>query len=428
MKMRTTSIRSVMLLSLMTAVLTLFLGACGGDEATPTSPPAQPGAAATPTAAPDAAPTPTLAPGQPTPTPSPPTPTPSTSSSTGPAPAPAPTPTSAPAIPGFDAADHFGGRTIKFTVGFAPGGGFDAFARILAVHMPRHIPGNPKSVVSNLPGAASLLTARATAGRAPGDGFDVGVFTQGLLIQSLLGVEFEGFEPTEFVFVGLPDNTPPKGAICVRTSSADSLDAFLNSPRPFRLGESQPGSSPAPHEEWLVRAGLPIEIIYGYQGTADVRVAFERGEIEVTSRCDDSALPSYPHWADPEFVTPLFHHTQRPPDWVAEGQANGLYPWFKPLNEVVSPSEILNTALALETSLAGSRVFALPPGTPPEIADVIREGFADAVESADFQADMRTRGYTTGLLTGSELQERVQSFADQPAEVLTVLRDMYRIE
>lgn len=426
MKMRAIARRPVMLLGLTTVVLALLLGACGSEEPTPTSPPAQP-AAATPTAAPAAVPTPTLAPGQPTPTPSPPTPTPRTTTDAGPAPAPTPT-LIPPPDPSFDAEGYFGGRTIKFTVGFAPGGGFDAFTRILAVHLPRFIPGSPKIVVSNLPGAASLLTARATAGRAPGDGFDIGVFTQGLLIQSLLGVEFEGFEPTEFVFVGLPDNTPPKGAICVRAESADSLDAFVNSPRPFRLGESQPGSAPAPHEEWLVMAGLPIEIIYGYQGTADVRVAFERGEIEVTSRCDDSALPAYPHWADPANVTPLFHHTQLPPDWVVEGQAQGLYPWFKPLREVVNVSDILMTALELETSLAGSRVFALPPGTPPEVAHVIREAFAAAVESGDFQADMRARGYTTGLLRGSELQERVQSFADQPAEVLTVLRDMYKIE
>ena len=425
MKMRATSMRSIMLLSLMTVVLTLFLGACGGDEPTATSPPAQP-TAATPTPEPAATPTPTLAPGQSTPTPRPPTPTPSTTSPTGPVPT--PTPTSLPVDPAFDAAGYFGRRTIKFTVGFAPGGGFDAFTRILAVHLPRFIPGSPKVVVSNLPGAASLLTARATAGRAPGDGFDIGVFTQGLLIQSLLGVEFEGFEPTEFVFVGLPDNTPPKGAICVRADSADSLDAFVNSSRPFRLGESQPGSSPAPHEEWLVMAGLPIEIIYGYQGTADVRVAFERGEIEVTSRCDDSALPSYPHWADPQVVTPLFHHTQLPPDWVVEGQSRGLYPWFKPLGEVVNVNDILKTALELETSLAGSRVFALPAGTPPDVANVIREAFAAAVESADFQADMRIRGYTTGLLRGSDLQDRVQRFADQPNEVLTTLRDMYRIE
>ncbi len=427
MKMRTVARRPAILLSLMTLVLMSLLGACGGEDPTPTSPPSQP-AAATPTSAPAPAaePTPTLAPGQPTPTPSPPTPTPSTT--TGPAPAPAPTPTVPPPDPSFDAEGYFSGRTIKFTVGFSPGGGFDAFTRILAVHLPRFIPGSPKIVVSNLPGAASLLTARATAGRAPGDGFDIGVFTQGLLIQSLLGVEFEGFEPTEFVFVGLPDNTPSRGAICVRADSADSLDSFVNSPRPFRLGESQPGSSPAPHEEWLVMAGLPIEIIYGYQGTADVRVAFERGEIEVTSRCDDSALPAYPHWADPAVVTPLFHHTQLPPDWVVEGQANGLYPWFKPLREVVSVSDILMTALELETSLAGSRVFALPPGTPPEVAHVIREAFATAVESGDFKADMRTRGYTTGLLRGTELQERVQRFADQPAEVLTVLRDMYKIE
>ena len=315
MKMRTMARRPVMLLSLMTVVLMLFLGACGGEDATPTSPPPQP-AAATPTPGPAATPTPTLAPGQPTPTPRPPTPTPATTSPAEPAPA--PTPTSPPPDPSFDAAGYFGGRTIKFTVGFAPGGGFDAFTRILAVHLPKFIPGSPKIVVSNLPGAASLLTARATAGRAPGDGFDIGVFTQGLLIQSLLGVEFEGFEPTEFVFVGLPDNTPSRGAICVRTDSADSLDAFVNSPRPFRLGESQPGSAPAPHEEWLVRAGLPIEIIYGYQGTADVRVAFERGR-------DRSDLPVRRFRAPqlPSLGRPCVRHAIVPPHATATRLGGG---------------------------------------------------------------------------------------------------------
>ena len=169
-------------------------------------------------------------------------------------------------------------------------------------------------------------------------------------------------------------------------------------------------------------------MIYGYQGTADVRVAFERGEIEVTTRCDDSALKTYPNWADPSVVTPLFHHTQLPSEWVVQGQAKGLYPWFKPLKEVVDATPTMMKALELETSLAGSRVYALPPGTPPHIANVIRTAFADAVESDGFKGDMKKRGYTTGLLTGSELQKRVGSFADSPPEVISMIRKMYQIK
>ncbi|HEX3247376.1 MAG TPA: hypothetical protein VHX16_18370, partial [Chloroflexota bacterium] len=234
-----------------------------------------------------------------------------------------------PAINADEAARFFQGKSITVTVGYAPGGGFDTFARILAVHMPQFIPGNPTMVVTNVPGADSLVAAQGLQRKAPGTGLDIGVFTLGLVPRSLLGEKLEGFDPSGFVYLGMPDSAPNESFVCARTSLVSSLDGFLQGGRKYKIGSTGGVGNVPLMLEWAALAGFPIEIVSGYGGTSEVNQAFDRGELELNGFCDASIAARLPHWFGPEqFATPLFYFSQRP-KFLEPALAQGKYPWFK---------------------------------------------------------------------------------------------------
>ncbi|MBI1894152.1 MAG: hypothetical protein HYS14_08595, partial [Candidatus Rokubacteria bacterium] len=79
--------------------------------------------------------------------------------------------------------DFYKDKTIRFVVGFAPGGGYDLAARIVGRHMGRHIPGNPMIVVENMTGAGSLIAANYTYNSARPDGLFVGIWNGAFVLR-----------------------------------------------------------------------------------------------------------------------------------------------------------------------------------------------------------------------------------------------------
>jgi tripartite-type tricarboxylate transporter receptor subunit TctC len=332
-----------------------------------------------------------------------------------------------PAVNSEEAARYFAGKSITVTVGYAPGGGFDTFARILAVHMPRFIPGNPNMIVTNVPGADSLVAAQALQRKAPGNGLDIGVFTLGLIPRSLLGEKLEGFDPAGFDYLGMPDSAPNESMVCSRTAVANSLDAFMQGGRRLKIGSTGGVGNVPLMMEWAVLAGFPIEIVSGYGGTSEASQAFDRGELELNGFCDASTSSRYPHWFGTEqFATPLFYFSQKP-KFMEPMLSQGKYPWFRQAFDVVNVTSAQRRALEAHISFGGSRVFALPARTPENVAAALQRAFAETVNDPTVQADLLQRNYEVGLLSGTDMQRTIREFADQPPDVLEVLRRMYKI-
>src|SRR5215213_10412827 len=114
--------------------------------------------------------------------------------------------------------DFYTGKTVNLVIGYAPGGGYDLYARTLARHMARHIPGNPSIVVQNMPGAGSLKAANFLYTIAPKDGTTFGGFSRGAPIDPLLG-RGEGvqFDPAKFGWLGSISN---EVGVCAFRSAA----------------------------------------------------------------------------------------------------------------------------------------------------------------------------------------------------------------
>ena len=107
-------------------------------------------------------------------------------------------------MPAFAQEDFYRGKTIRLIVGLAPGGGFDTYSRVIARHIGKHIPGNPTTIVENMPGAASLLAANYVYKAAKPDGLTIGNFVGGLAFQQILGLPGVEFDAPGFEFIGVP--------------------------------------------------------------------------------------------------------------------------------------------------------------------------------------------------------------------------------
>lgn len=342
-----------------------------------------------------------------------------------PAASPKPSAAAAPAVDTQRAAEQFRGKTITFTVGFAPGGGYDTFARLVAVHMGRHVPGNPEIAVTNMPGANSALAVQSVMRKTPGTGLDVVIFNGGLVIQELLGQKVEGFSKDTPIYLGVPDAAPVKSQLCVRSELAANAETFMKSPRKLKIGETGPQIGPGATKEWFKIAGLPVEVVYGYGGTSEIRAAFQRGELDLTDRCSDTDLSFVRQMIDENQLVPLFYWDAAP-NYIKPLLAQGKYPWYKQVFEIVQVSPTQRQALEVSLKLSrGQRTFAIAPQTPENTVNALRKAFEDTVADPAFQADVEAREYDWGFRSDAEIKALFSEIDKLSPDVFEILKMMW---
>src|SRR5688572_25167653 len=175
--------------------------------------------------------------------------------------------------------DFYRGKTIRIIVGFAAGGGFDAYARAIARHLGRQISGNPSIIVENMTGAGSRVAANFLFKAQP-DGLVVGNFIGSLILQQIMGDKGIEFDGRRFEWLGAPVQDENVCAL-TKASGINSLDDWFAAKKPVKLGGEAPGANDSDVPRVLKAAlGLPLQLIEGFKGTANIRVAAEAGEID----------------------------------------------------------------------------------------------------------------------------------------------------
>lgn len=180
---------------------------------------------------------------------------------------------------GLAAKEFFAGKTIWIVVGGPAGGGFDVYARLIARHMGKHIPGNPAVLVQNMPGAGMSIAANHVY-RAQPNGLTIAHWIGGLVLQQIVGNEAIQFDGRKIIWLGVP---AADQLVCVftRQSGIATMDDWLRSKTPKKLGGMAPGTAYSDVAR-LLKAALnpPMRIIEGYQGTSPLRLAMKGGEID----------------------------------------------------------------------------------------------------------------------------------------------------
>ena len=327
-----------------------------------------------------------------------------------------------PAASRADAVDEFyRGKRLTLIVGYGPGGGYDVFARLLARHLGRHIPGTPQILVQNMPGAGSLVAANYLYSVAPRDGSTFGLFARDMPLLGLLGNNPNvQFDPRKFGWLGSSSSFANDAYVMlVRTDAA--VKSIADARRPggpaLLLGGTADGATGGDVPRILQDAlGLNIKLILGYRDTAAIFLAMERGE--VSGRMTDlSAIRSVrPDWLKPDSGFHLllqFGRLTRHPDHPDVPTAREL---------ALTPSDHAPIEFTEAPLLTMARPFAAPPGVPRDRLNALRTAFLAAHRDEQYRDEAAKLGVYVSPVTGEDMVRSIEDMARAPPELLGHVR------
>jgi tripartite-type tricarboxylate transporter receptor subunit TctC len=312
----------------------------------------------------------------------------------------------------------FKDKTIRLIVGFSAGGGFDTYSRTIGRHIGRHIPGNPTIVVENMTGAASLVAANHAYKVAKPDGLTVVNFHGNQVLNQVIGKPGIEFDARKFQYLGVP--TQDSGACALtKASGVTSYDRLKNSKTPIKLGGVASGDTTYNTSKILQEAlGLPIQLVAGYKGTAEIRLAAESGE--VAGGCWQ--------WESIKVI------------W-RQGLETGNVSIVLQVNPKAHPelSHVPN-AIDLATSENGrqlirfgihdpaavTRLYALAPETPKDRVQILRKAFMSVLKDPDFLADAKKSQLDTNPLSGEEVEKTVAGLFKLEPGLIAQLREILK--
>lgn len=317
------------------------------------------------------------------------------------------------------AEDFYSGKTVKIVVGFSAGGGFDTYARAIARHMGKHIPGNPTFVVENMTGAGSLIAANYVYNIAKPDGLTIGHFIGGLFLGQVLGQKGIQFDARKFEFIGAPITDH---VVCAMTkaSGITSLQKWMNAKTPVKMGGIAPGTSTPDNATRILKEALnlPTQIVSGYKGTANIRLAAESGEVAGGCWGWDSVSVTWRKALDSgEAIVVLQANRKTHPDLPNVPQAMKYV-----------KSEIGRRLI--EVGIYGDsetvRTYTLPPGTPKARVQLLRKAFEDTLNDPDFLADAKKSKLNVNPISPDEIEKDIAGlFKLDPALLKTLKHVLY---
>lgn len=303
------------------------------------------------------------------------------------------------------AAPFYEGKTLTIVVGYSPGGGYDKIARLIAKHLPKHIPGKPTVLVENMPGAGSLIATNYLFNKAQPDGLTIGTFNRGLPFAQLLKEEGARFDMRKFAWIG---SAASEGTVLVVRSELPykTFAELVKSKEPLIIGATGPTDTTTQYPRMLEEVfGLKIKII-NYQSSSDIMLAIERKEVDGRAGSYTSVKP----FIDRGVVKALIRGR------VSEEGADKL-----PVDEDLAPDAKGKALLATRTAPDQvGRPFVAPPGTPAELVKVLREAFAKAIQDPALKEDAKKVQMSLDFTSADQVAKVLDSVFSQPPEIVSV--------
>lgn len=311
-------------------------------------------------------------------------------------------------VAGPAAAQQFQAKSVTFIVGYPPGGGYDTYARVFARHYGKHLPGTPSVVVQNMPGAGSLVAANYMYSVAPSDGSAVGLIASSTALEPLLGNAQAKFETAKFVWLG---NMNKDIAACGAWKHAGVKTWADAASKPLRFGASGPAAVTAQHPFFIKNVlGAPFKVIMGFQGTNDINLAMQRGEMDATcGMYVSSARGPYKQFIDKGDLT-IFIQLGRESEPFF-GKATNLYNVLKSEED-----KLLADFVFGQTTL--SRPVMASPNTPAAIAAALRKGFDATVKDAELLQEAKKAQIEIAPMTGQDVAKLFEQFAKTPPALI----------
>ena len=295
--------------------------------------------------------------------------------------------------------DFYKGKTIRVIVGGSAGGGFDIYTRAMARHMGKHIPGNPTMIVENMTGAGTLIAAKYLHSSAKPDGLSFGIFNGALILSGALGNKSIDFDMRELEYLGVPvqDNT-----VCAlrKESGVTNMDQWLASKSPIKLGGLSPGNSTSDVARIITAAlNLPIQLVEGYKGTNEIRLAADAGELHGACWAWETLRTAWSKAIPAGEVNVVLQVTAKK---------------IPELPNVPMSLDLAKTDEARQLLKAGAidpaaivRVYVTTPRTPKDRLQILRAAFAKTLTDPDFIAESKKANLDINPLNGEEVKKIV---------------------
>jgi len=285
------------------------------------------------------------------------------------------------ANPTFAQEPFYKGKTIRIVVATSAGGGFDTYTRTLTRHLGKFIPGNPAFVVENMPGAGHLIGANHMYKVAKPDGLTLGHFQGGLFLYQVFGRPGIEFDAKQFEFIGSPIK---ENRACAFTKASG-------------IG----GGAPDDIARMLAATtALPIQLVAGYKGTSEIRMAAESGELAGGCWTWDSIRATWTKAIQSGDAVVVLQLVSKPHPELAN----------VPLAQSLAKSDEARQLIqaGVQDPADYYRPYVLPPRTPKDRVEILRKALQDTMKDPEFLADAAKSRLDIDPVTGTELENLVR--------------------
>jgi tripartite-type tricarboxylate transporter receptor subunit TctC len=302
--------------------------------------------------------------------------------------------------------DFYKGRVVTVVVGYTSGGGYDAYARVLARYMSKHIPGNPTIVAQNMPGAGSLKAANYLYFSAPKDGSVFGIFGRGMLIAPLLGEA--KFDSMKFTWLGSITNDVNLCLAWHQSAFKTWDDMFA---RQFVVGGQGSTADPDIFARSIKHVmGANIKIVTGYPGTSEITLAMQRGEVDgICGLSFGSAKVMFPDMLRDKQMRILVQAALKKAPELPDTPL--LVDYVKTDRQM----KVLKLVLGVQGM---ARPFVAPPDIPDDRKAALRKAFSDTMMDPDFLAGARSLHLEVNPSGPDEIMEILQDLYATPKEAV----------
>jgi tripartite-type tricarboxylate transporter receptor subunit TctC len=309
------------------------------------------------------------------------------------------------------------GKTVNVIIGFGPGGGYDAWGRVVARHIGKHLPGNPTVVPQNMPGAGSFYAANHIYSVAPNDGTAIALITGDAALGPITGANGARFDPTRLTWVGTPMTDTN---ICYVFNRPESKvrtvkDVYDNE---AVVGTTGAGIGAYYYPKALnALLGMKFKVILGFPSSANVLLAMERGEVDGFFASVDSTVSLRPDWISGKKISVLFQDGAAPS------------PLLKDVPYIADQAKTPDERAAIEFLYAGqglSRPFIAPPGMPAERVKMLRDAFMATMKDPEFLVDAQRQKLPVDPKDGAYLEALIKKIYATPKPIVDRVAELIK--
>lgn len=309
-----------------------------------------------------------------------------------------------------DAAAFYKGRNLDIVVASGPGGGYDAYARVIARHMPKYMPGGPNLVIRNMPGAGGKNAAAYLADVAPRDGTAMLAAQPGALVEQILGdPKTISYKPLEFQYIGSAESFT---TVCVMRSDSEVKSYAELHQKEAVFGGDQIGATTHDHTVMFTKlSNAKIKMVTGYKGTTDLVLAVERKEIDgFCGYAWSSLFARSPDLINKGVARIINQFSMTPHPAATKAGVPSAFDFVKdPLNK--KAMELIATVQEF------GRPYMVHGAVPKARVEFLRAAYDATMKDPDYIAEIQRSGLDASPLTGEQVLEKLRRVLEAPKEV-----------